>query len=270
MAILCQAASRRRRCRWRRWNSGGRCKAPREQWHSDWSPPARDGKQCRQRPRDCSDASTELVASWTQAERRVFDTGCLAAQHETFRFVESVGVGLLAESIAEITQGNAGYVDQLDDAEARMDAAIEVLRATLRRLEPTHMDLVVDGQELSGDYLLVEVMNFGCAGPNLCLVPEAVHSDGLFDVVLADVSHRAQLMDELPLYRRGHHPSTPLPVHSASRLVPERQGAPVASGRPTSRVPRTCRTDRRARLVDLSRVTPPVLNKDAVSDARYW
>lgn len=161
----------------------------------------------------------ELVASWTQAERRVFDTGCLAAQHETFRFVESVGVGLLAESIAEITQGNAGYVDRLDDAEARMDAAIEVLRATLRRLEPTHMDLVVDGQELSGDYLLVEVMNFGCAGPNLCLVPEAVHSDGLFDVVLADVSHRTQLMDELPLYRRGHHPSTPLPVHPASRLV---------------------------------------------------
>ena len=53
---------------------------------------------------------TELVASWTQAERRVFDTGCLAAQHETFRFVESVGIGLLAESIAQITQGNGGYV----------------------------------------------------------------------------------------------------------------------------------------------------------------
>ncbi len=161
----------------------------------------------------------ELVASWPQAERRVFDTGRLTVQHKTFRFVESVGVGLLTESIAEITQGSAGFVDRLDDAEARMDAAIEVLRATLRHLEPTHMELVVDGQEMSGDYLLVEVMNFGCAGPNLCLVPDAVHSDGLFDIVLADVSHRAQLMDELPLYRCGRHPSSPLPVYSASHVV---------------------------------------------------
>jgi diacylglycerol kinase family enzyme len=72
---------------------------------------------------------------------------------------------------------------------------------------------------MSGDYLLVEVMNFGCAGPNLCLVPDAVHADGLFDIVVADVSHRAQMIDELPLYRRGRHPASPLPVYSASHVV---------------------------------------------------
>ena len=144
--------------------------------------------------------------------------------------------------------------DWLDDAEARMDAAIAVLRATLRHLEPTHMDLVVDSQEISGDYVLVEVMNFGCAGPNLCLVPDAVYADGLFDIVLADVSHRAQLMDELPLYRRGHRPSSPLPIHSATRLV---QNAKEFRLHLDDQL-RTCRGSVeltvRARIVDLSRV----------------
>ena len=161
----------------------------------------------------------ELVAGWARAEHRPFDTGRATGSEETFRFIESVGVGLLAESIAEITEGPAEYVDQLDTANERMDAAIDVLRETLRRLEPVHLDLVLDGAAMSGDYLLLEVMNFGSAGPNLSLVPEGASADGLFDVVFVDDRHRIQLIDDLPLYRFGRHSAASLPVHRARHVT---------------------------------------------------
>ena len=161
----------------------------------------------------------ELVASWAHAERRPVDTGRATTHGHAFRFVESVGVGLLAESIAEITQGSAAYVDQLADAEERIDAAIDVLQRTLRRLQPTHTELVIDGQHFSGDYVLVEVMNFGCAGPNLSLAPDAAHADGLFDIVLADAGHRRQLLEDLPLYQQGSRPSVPLPVYRGRHVI---------------------------------------------------
>jgi diacylglycerol kinase family enzyme len=152
----------------------------------------------------------ELVASWAHAQRRPFDTGRAITRGETLRFVESVGVGLLAEAIAEITQGGAGYVDRLAAAEERMEAAIVVLQQTLRRLEPAHIELVIDGQHISGDYLLVEIMNFGWAGPNLRLAPDAAEADGLFDIVLAEAGHRTQLFEDLPIYQQGKRPSLPL------------------------------------------------------------
>jgi len=161
----------------------------------------------------------ELVAGWTRAERRHFDTGRALAEGETFRFVESVGAGVLAESIAEITQGSAGYVDKLADAQKRMDAAIDVLRRTLRQLKPLRIELTVDGQSLSGDFLLVEVMNFGCAGPQLRLAPDAAEADGLFDIVLAEVGDRERLIEALPLYQQGTDPSGALHIHRGRHVI---------------------------------------------------
>jgi diacylglycerol kinase (ATP) len=160
----------------------------------------------------------ELVASWTHATRRPFDSGRAVVDGQPSRFIESVGFGLLAESIAEITHGSAGYVDRLSDAAERMDAAIDVLRQTLRRLQPTHVELIVDGQPLSGDYLMVEVMNFGCAGPNLVLA-DAEYADGLFDVVVAEIGDRAWLIEELPLYQRGYRPSRFLRTYQGRHVI---------------------------------------------------
>jgi diacylglycerol kinase (ATP) len=161
----------------------------------------------------------ELVASWAHARRRPFDTGRATTQGEAFRFVESVGVGLLAEAIAEITQGRAGHVNRLAAAEERMAAAVDVLQRMLRRLEPSHVELVIDGQHVSGDYLLAEVMNFGRAGPNLRLATNAAEADGLFDIVLAEVHHREQLLEDLPVYQQGRRPSIPLSIHRGRHVI---------------------------------------------------
>lgn len=161
----------------------------------------------------------DLVSGWARGTRRPFDAGHANGPGRAFRFVESAGVGLIAESIAEISEGNAKYVDRLEGVDARMDAAVDVLRDTLRRLEPIRVELALDGEPVSGDYLLLEIMNFGLVGPRLCLIPEAASADGFFDVVLAEERHRAQLMDDLPNYRPGLRPSGSLPVHRARHVT---------------------------------------------------
>lgn len=160
-----------------------------------------------------------IVAGWTRAERWLFDMGRATGPGEDSRFFESVGVGLLAESIGAITEGGAGYVDELESAETRMKAAIGVLRATLRQIEPIHVDLVLDGRRFPGEYLMVEVLNFGYAGPNLRLAPDAVAADGLFDIVLAEARHRAQLIDDLPRYRSEGRLPAALPTYQAREVT---------------------------------------------------
>jgi diacylglycerol kinase (ATP) len=163
----------------------------------------------------------ELVAGWVGADRWPFDTGLATTEGRAMRFVESVGVGLLTEAFRRITRGSAGYVDRLADAQERMDAAIEVLRETLRLLEPTSVELTIDGRKIAGEYLLLEVMNFGCAGPSLCLVPDASQADGLFEIVLAEVGHRARLIDDLPLHQRRNDSLAPprLPAYRGRHVI---------------------------------------------------
>jgi diacylglycerol kinase (ATP) len=161
----------------------------------------------------------DIVAAWAERRHRPFDAGWAAGEGADDLFLESVGAGLLTAAIAEIAEGGARYVDQLAGADARMTAAIDVMQRTLRRIAPVRMDLDLDGTRLSGEYLMVEVMNFGYAGANLRLSPNAVAGDGLLDVVLADERHRAQLIEDLPRYRAGEAPLPALPTYQARTVV---------------------------------------------------
>lgn len=160
----------------------------------------------------------KLVAGWARGQRRPFDLGVVDPGKPS-RFIESVGVGLLSDSIAEIAEGAAGYVDQLSDATDRLEAAIDVLRQELGRMEPVHVELSLDGRAVSGHYLLVEVLNFGVAGANLRLARDAHPADGMFDVVLVDEGQRRQFMDDLPRYRSDPSNARILPTYRARRVT---------------------------------------------------
>jgi hypothetical protein len=113
----------------------------------------------------------ELVAGWPAARRTLV------------RVIESVGVGLLARLMSpSLDRG----IRDVEDARARTDRLIRALPLTRWRLE-------LDGQDLSGDYLLVEAMNIRCVGPNLCVAQRAEPGDGRLEVVLAGGEDRATL-----------------------------------------------------------------------------
>lgn len=125
-----------------------------------------------------------LALSWARGEVRQVDVGTARGPWGETRFVESVGVGLLAHLI---TPAVGDQLDGTDAARAEARRAARTLPARDRRVE-------LDGRDLSGPYLLLEAMNIRCAGPNLWLAEQARAGDGRLEVVRALERDRAGLV----------------------------------------------------------------------------
>lgn len=160
----------------------------------------------------------DLVAAWADARRQPFDIGVARGSWGTFRFLEGVGAGLLADGMAEIRGGRADYIHQATDSDDRMSAARGFFRRLLARMPSTQIKLSLDGRDFSGHYLLVEALNFGAAGPNLRLAPQATPSDGLLDIVLVDENHRRDLADYLLSSRIDPEHLPELPIYQARHI----------------------------------------------------
>ena len=145
----------------------------------------------------------QLVMNWDDGDVQPFDVGVADGPWGGRTFLESVGVGLLTDTIAEIDSGIAGYVNRLDGRDARVDAALAVLEQRLDDPPVVACRMQLDDRDVSGDYLLVEIMNFGTAGPNLRLSPSAHAADGLLDVVTIAATQTSGLKAHLSSLRAG-------------------------------------------------------------------
>src|SRR4051794_34542650 len=88
----------------------------------------------------------------------------------------------------------------------------------LADFEPRRLTVKLDGQDLTDDYLLCEIMNTGSIGPRLPLVCDADPWDGLLDVVLVSQRHR-ELLRRYLLARSSDEPMPPrLPVRRARKV----------------------------------------------------
>ena len=126
----------------------------------------------------------EIAVSWSGAEVRWVDVGLARGPWGETRFVESVGVGLLAYLMQPDTRER---LEGTDHARAEARRAARAVAAPERRVE-------VDGRDLSGKYLLLEAMNIRCAGPNLWLAEQARAGDGKLEIVRALERDRAALV----------------------------------------------------------------------------
>ena len=160
-----------------------------------------------------------LIAGWAQASLQPLDLGVARGPWGTHRFLESVGAGVLASLISEIDAGGAGYVNELDGRAARLNAALEVLERVLHQSTPVTCEIGLDNLQLSGQYLLIEILNFGAAGPNLPLAPQADGADGVLDIALVEAHERSWLEQHVSDIRRDPSNVTPLRVHHARRVT---------------------------------------------------
>ena len=142
-------------------------------------------------------AHADLVAGWADGTLRPFDLGVAVGPWGGRTFFESVGIGALADLMVEIDHGGSGYVNELDAREHRLEAALGILQRIVGGSPGVTCELVIDGKPVAGDYLLVEVLNFGAAGPNLHLAPDADGGDGRLDVVLVGAADRSALTRHL-------------------------------------------------------------------------
>jgi diacylglycerol kinase (ATP) len=133
------------------------------------------------------EAAARVVA---QGRVRQIDLPVACAGDTPQRFVESVGVGLFAELLAE---GDRRGDLTLEQARRLMAEVVAGLTAWPASIE-------VDGVVREASVLGVQVMNIDRAGPGVVLAPGADPGSGRVVAVVIDDSHRQALLDAIELH----------------------------------------------------------------------
>ena len=140
----------------------------------------------------------ELARRWRDAEVVTIDVGAVDQKGKPRLFVESVGCGLVTSCI-EIGRETL----EKGDSDTHMSEARDLYLNTLRDLRPTRYDLRVDGEEISGEFLLVEALNTPSIGPQLRFTADVNAADGFLSVVVVPESERAMLNAYLSALQNG-------------------------------------------------------------------
>ena len=157
-------------------------------------------------------ALPELIEGWQHAVRLPFDLGAASGKDEDFLFVEGVGGGLIPAGISAASQAPAS---DYADVAAKMTADIRRYHEIMLHMAPCRVSLAADGTDISGDYLVVEVLNIPSVGPNIVFSPDVTPSDGFLSVVTAGEEHRGALLSYLENRIAGRARQLSLPTRLA-------------------------------------------------------
>lgn len=169
-------------------------------------------------------AATELISGWADAERLPFDAGIATGPWGTRHFIESVGLGLFAQAIPW-TKRNESMMQQ--SADVRIAYSLQLMREHLNGSVPLPLQATLDGQDISGAYVLLEAMNIRYVGPNLFLAPDVEHGAGLLHVVSVTGEDRERLRTYLAEWQNGKMWPSDLGVYNGKRLEMEWTGFPL-------------------------------------------
>jgi diacylglycerol kinase (ATP) len=164
-----------------------------------------------------------LVGGWAGGDLRRFDVCEARAPWGDKGFVESIRGGIFGEVLSR-----AARIESTDgvgaEGEEKVELGLELLRDVIEGMPALGWQIEVDGIDVSGEFLAVEVMNIGEMGPNLPLAPNADPGDGLLEVVLIGAEDRASLVAYLSERLRDLEPAPP--------ELPRRRGKVIMLGPP--------------------------------------
>jgi diacylglycerol kinase family enzyme len=164
----------------------------------------------------CDAPLDQLIDHWRKAETRDADLGAARGPWGERRFVEGVGGGLVAQAIAAI---DAQPLDQSHPPDSRIEMAVGGYLNVLSRLGTKHWSIELDGTPLSGDFLLVEILNMKAIGPNFIVSEATDVFDGMFTVALAREADRQHLLAYWQARMAGQPASLNLDTRTAARVV---------------------------------------------------
>jgi diacylglycerol kinase (ATP) len=115
----------------------------------------------------------ELIAGLAQPDKCRFDIGYVQTPWGNDYFLEAMGFGFYADTLAAYGA----------DGQKSILRAVGAFTRTLPSYRSKPFAMTLDGVDISGDYLLVEVLNTPAFGPRLKVAPNADSGDGLFEVI---------------------------------------------------------------------------------------
>ena len=155
----------------------------------------------------------ELVRGWQGGRHLKLDLGVADGPWGQRYFLEGVGAGLFAHA------ADVAPKDQLPSApEEKVKWAIRNLRRRLLEMQPVRIDALLDGEDVSGEYLLFEALNIPFVGPNLFLAPDSRQGDGQLDLVMATLAERERLAHYLEHWEKKKPRLAVLPTRQGRHL----------------------------------------------------
>ena len=148
----------------------------------------------------------EIVQSLDRGERRPFDVGMARSSSRARYFLEAAGGGLFADyfrAAAKLEKKGAL-------AEEKLTADVSLLHELSFRYPAHHWKMTLDGEDVSGRYILWGAMNIRSAGPALRLAPKARTNDGRLDFVAVREDEREIFIKHVGAHRAGRKERVPL------------------------------------------------------------
>lgn len=182
----------------------------------------------------------DIIADLAEPFKCDFDVGCVDTPWGRHHFLEAMGFGFYADTLAAYGA----------DGRKSILRAIGAFTRTLPDYHSKPFRMTLDGKDISGDYFLVEVLNTTAFGPRLKVAPQADTGDGLFEVIRIHEKERqsfvgymlslfAEELDELPSVEAAQGRRLELywfgfPLHVDGILHPEIKERPSARPRVTA------------------------------------
>lgn len=157
----------------------------------------------------------EIIESWKTGQTRKYDIGRIEGLDRPYFLIEGFGYGIfprLMKAMKKVVK------DRKDSPEKALQTALEELHHLVLSTEARHYHVLVDGNDHSGKFLLVEVMNSRSIGPNLVLSPAADPGDGSFEIVLIPDEERQKLADYVKERLNGEEVNLDFPTISGTRI----------------------------------------------------
>ncbi|RDV14224.1 diacylglycerol kinase [Pontibacter diazotrophicus] len=161
--------------------------------------------------------AADIIAGWDLSKKKPFDVGLVNGPDGESIFFESAGFGIFPQLISQHSKDR----DEKKSREEELESALQHVQEILHNTEAHFCTLHMEEEQLSGDYLLVEIMNIRLAGPNMDLAPEADPGDGLLDVVLVREDERDKLEAYIANRLRGKGNTEEWQVRRAKELQVE-------------------------------------------------
>ena len=168
-----------------------------------------------------------LIKSWSNAKPRKVDLGTARGRWGEQRFIESFGLGLLAQMMRNIEPMHNASRQKFQTRQEEFRHALRDMKKVIERTGSHEYAIEIDGVDRSGAYVLVEAMNIACIGPNLCVAPQADVSDGMLDLVLLPADQCDPFREYLARQIEGEHNPPELTTVRGKKMVIDPKGAPL-------------------------------------------
>jgi diacylglycerol kinase family enzyme len=157
------------------------------------------------------------IVEWMSARRGKFSVCVAEGPWGSRNFIEGAGVGIFSDVMARLDARENIELAHANGASEKLSSVLELMIAEAGACPARRLHVSLDGEDFSGDYVLLEAMNIKAIGPNLQLAPLTDPGDNSLDVVCVPADEREKLTSYLTAHletklipfdltvRRGKH-----------------------------------------------------------------